>query len=44
MTKILFLMIVASLAIAVSAESCLPNCKICNSFDATICDQCNLDY
>ncbi len=44
MTKILFLMIVASLTIAISAEGCLPNCKICNSFDATICDQCKLDY
>ena len=44
MSKILLVLIVALLTVATSAADCLPNCKTCNALDATICDECNLDY
>ena len=44
MFRLLSLLIIVLLAVASNAADCLPNCKTCNALDATICDNCNLDY
>ncbi len=44
MLRMLSLLIIVLLAVASNAADCLLNCKTCNALDATICDECNLDY
>ena len=44
MIKILSLLIILLLTVVGNAADCLPDCKTCNVLDATICDECKLDY